>query len=662
MDINQAKDEIRYLTEQINYHNDKYYNNDEPEIEDWEYDMMLRKLEELELKFPELSLPDSPTKRVGGHAGEKFAPVVHTVPMESLHDSFSSEELIQFDRRLRLSVSNPTYVVEPKFDGLSVSAEYRNGFFVRGSTRGDGVTGEDVTENLKTIHSLPKRLKRPVPYIEVRGEVYMSTDSFEKLCKKQEEREEKTFRNPRNAAAGSLRQKNAAVTAERGLDIFVFNVQQIEGEEITSHSQSMELLKELGFAVPPLTRVCSDIEEVLDQIELIGNSRGSLPYGIDGAVIKLDNLDDRKKLGSTAKYPKWAEAYKYPPEEKDTKVLDIEINVGRTGALTPTAIFEPVIVAGTLVSRATLHNEDFIKEKDIRIGDIVTIRKAGEIIPEVVCVKEHADASKPYVFPDKCPCCGSPAVRYADESVTRCTNTDCPAQMIRNLIHFVSKDAMNIDGFGESIIELLADSGLVKSPVDIYSLTKEQISSLERLGDKSADNLLKSVEKSKDNELYRVIFALGIRHIGAKAAKLLCSHFSTIENIMNATADEISQIDGFGDIMAQSVHDYFRIDSNRALIEALKNAGVKMPPAEKKSEGEFSGKTFVLTGTLPTYTRNEAAAVIEAAGGKVSGSVSQKTDFVLAGESAGSKLDKANSLGVKVIDEEEFKTMFGIKE
>ncbi|MCR5636455.1 MAG: NAD-dependent DNA ligase LigA [Clostridiales bacterium] len=660
MTSQEAKAEILRLTKEINYHNDKYYNNDEPEIDDREYDMMLYKLEKLESEFPEFAFADSPTKRVGGSAGEKFAPVTHAVPMESLHDSFSAEELIQFDKRIRAVVPNPVYVVEPKFDGLSVSAEYRDGFFVRGSTRGDGVTGEDITENLRTVKSLPKRLKKPLPYLEVRGEVYMSFESFENLCKKQEDREEKTFRNPRNAAAGSLRQKNAAVTAERDLDIFIFNIQQIEGMDVTAHSQSMRVLKELGFPTPPMSGVYSDINDVLEHIERIGNSRGSLPYGIDGAVVKLDDFGDRTKLGSTAKYPKWAEAYKYPPEEKDTKILDIEINVGRTGALTPTAIFEPVTVAGTTVSRATLHNEDFIKERDIRIGDTVTIRKAGEIIPEVVCVKSHAENSKPYVFPNACPCCGSPAVRYADEAVTRCTNTECPAQMVRNLIHFVSKDAMDIEGLGESIIELLVNKKLVNSPVDIYSLKKEDVAALERMGDKSADNLINAIEKSKNNELYRIIYSLGIRHIGLKAAKLLCSYFSTIENIMDASFEDILQIDGYGDIMAQSVYDYFNLEATKSLIDSLRNAGVKMPPAAKKAEGEYTGKTFVLTGTLPTYTRNEAAAIIEAAGGKVSGSVSKKTDFVLAGESAGSKLDKALSLNVKIINEDEFKNMFGL--
>ena len=660
MNTQEAKAEILRLTREINYHNDKYYNNDEPEIDDREYDMMLYKLEKLENEFPEFAFPDSPTKRVGGSAGEKFAPVVHSVPMESLHDSFSSDELIQFDKRVRAVIPRPVYVVEPKFDGLSVSAEYRDGFFVRGSTRGDGITGEDITENLRTIKSLPKRLKKPLPYLEVRGEVYMSFESFDNLCKKQEDREEKTFRNPRNAAAGSLRQKNAKITAERDLDIFIFNIQQAEGITVSSHSQSMSALKELGFPTPPLSGVYSDINDVLKHIDKIGNSRGSLPYAIDGAVIKLDNLQERTELGSTSKYPKWAEAYKYPPEEKDTTIKDIEINVGRTGALTPTAVFEPVSVAGTIVSRATLHNEDFIKEKDIRIGDTVTIRKAGEIIPEVVCVKAHKENSKPYIFPNKCPCCGSPAVRYADESVTRCTNTDCPAQTVRNLIHFVSKDAMDIDGLGESIIELLVNENLIKSPVDIYYLKREDIAALERMGEKSADNLISAIEKSKSNDLYRLIYSLGIRHIGLKAAKLLCEHFSTIENIMSASCEDILKIDGYGDIMAQSVFDYFQLDATKALINALKSAGVKMPPAAKKAEGEYTGKTFVLTGTLPTYTRDEASAVIEAAGGKVSGSVSKKTDYVLAGENAGSKLEKASSLNIRIIGEDEFKAMFGL--
>ncbi|MDD5923506.1 MAG: NAD-dependent DNA ligase LigA [Clostridia bacterium] len=658
MDFATAKKEIEKLRNEIKYHNDKYYNNDAPEIDDYTYDMMLKRLEELELEYPELDAPDSPTKTVGGNAGEKFAPVVHAVPMESLHDAFSDDEMRAFDKRVRSVVSNPVYVVEPKFDGLSVSAEYVNGFFVRGSTRGDGVTGEDITENLKTIKSLPKRLKKPLPYIEVRGEVYMSESSFEKLCKRQEENEEKTFKNPRNAAAGSLRQKNASITKERDLDIFIFNIQQVEGVEISSHTESMRLLEELGFPIPPFCNSYKDIDSALEEIARIGDMRGKLGYGIDGAVVKVNDFEQRKTLGSTAKYPKWAEAYKYPPEEKETILLDIEINVGRTGALTPTGVFEPVQLAGTEVSRAVLHNADFIAEKDIRIGDTVLIRKAGEIIPEVLCVKKHAENSVPYVFPDKCPCCGSPAVRYDDESVIRCTNTECPAQIMRNLIHFVSKDAMNIDGMGEAVLETLVNEGLIETPVDIYRLKSEDIAKLERMGEKSADNLIKSIEKSKDNELYRVIFALGIRHIGVKAAKLLCEHFLSMESIVNASFEEIKSIDGFGDIMAQSVYDYFRLDGTHHLINDLRNCGVKMAPLENRvKDGMFTGKTFVLTGTLPTYKRSDAAAIIESLGGKVSSSVSKKTDYVLAGEDAGSKLTKAVSLGVAVISEDEFNAM-----
>ena len=516
MDIHEAEQRIDALRKTIDYHNDLYYNHDAPEISDFEYDRLLRELEELEEAYPALKTPDSPTNRVGGSAGEKFSPVTHAVPMESLHDSFSEAEIRDFDRRVRETVPDVKYVVEPKIDGLSVSCEYRNGVFVRGSTRGDGVTGEDVTGNLMTIRSLPKRIAGAPAFLEVRGEVYMSFRSFEELVKRQEENEETPFKNPRNAAAGSLRQKNAEITAERQLDILVFNIQQAEGVTIQSHAQGLDYLKGLGF---PTTfhSVYDDIDEVLSQIGSIGDNRGTYDYAIDGAVVKVDSFASRALLGSTAKYPKWAEAYKYPPEEKPTKLLDIEINVGRTGVLTPVGIFEPVLLAGTTVSRATLHNRDFIEERGICIGDTVLIRKAGEIIPEVLSVSEHAEGAQPYAFPTVCPSCGSP-VSQDDEAAIRCTNTDCPAQLMRHLIHFVSRDAMDIDGLGPAVLRQLSQEGLVHSPADLYRLKAEDVASLERKAEKSAGNLIAAVEKSKHNELYRLIFALGIRNIGLKAA------------------------------------------------------------------------------------------------------------------------------------------------
>ena len=661
MDIENARQKAENLREQIIYHNDRYYNQDSPEINDYEYDMLLKELEEIESEFPELITPDSPTQKVGGQAGEKFSPVEHTVPMESLHDSFSHDEIKDFAKRVNENAGNAVYVVEPKIDGLSVSAEYKNGVFVRGSTRGDGKVGEDITENLKTIKSLPMKLNKAVPYLEVRGEVYMSTDVFENLVARQEENDEKPFKNPRNAAAGSLRQKNAKITKERQLDIFVFNIQQIDGEKLTSHVQSLEYLKELGFTTLPFYYKCSDIDEVIEKIEEIGNKRGELSFGIDGAVIKVDEFEKREILGSTSKFPKWAEAYKYPPEEKETELLDIEINVGRTGVLTPTAIFAPITLAGTTVSRAVLHNGDFIKEKDIRIGDTVILRKAGEIIPEVVSVARHKENSVPFEMPKICPSCGSPVSCENGEAALRCTNTDCPAQLMRHMIHFVSREAMDIDGLGERVLRALVENSLISSPMDLYRLSKDDIMTLEKKKDKSAENLVNAIEKSKSNDLYRTVFSLGIRHIGQKAAKLLADKFRTLDNIANATIEEISSIDGFGEIMAESVYQYFQLDESKKLVEEIKLLGINTEslsaPKSVDESSPFFNKTFVITGTLPNYKRTEAAAIIESMGGKVSSSVSKKTDYVLAGEEAGSKLTKAQSLGIKIIDENEFESM-----
>lgn len=656
MDLQTARQRVEALTKELNYHNDLYYNKDISEISDFEFDQMMRELENLENEFPQLRRADSPTNRVGGSAGEKFSPVTHAVPMESLHDSFSHDELRDFDRRVREVSPNAEYVVEPKFDGLSVSCEYRGGVFVRGSTRGDGTTGEDVTDNLMTVRSLPKRLKNAPPFIEVRGEVYMSFQSFDELVKRQEENDEKPAKNPRNAAAGSLRQKNAEITAERKLDIFVFNIQQAEGVTLQSHSQSLRYLSELGFPVS-FHRVFSDIEDVIAEIERIGENRGEYGYAIDGAVVKVNDFGTREIMGSTAKYPKWAEAYKYPPEEKPTKLLQIEINVGRTGVLTPVGVFEPVTLAGTTVSRATLHNRDFIEEKNINVGDTVIIRKAGEIIPEVLSVAKKGESGEPFRFPETCPSCGSPVSRD-DEAATRCTNTDCPAQLMRHLIHFVSRDAMDIDGLGPALLEQLVAQGLVSSPADLYRLSSEKLVTLERMAQKSADNLIAAVEKSKENELYRLIFALGIRNIGLKAAKLICSYFATIDDVMNAKAEDYEAIEGFGSIMARSAVQYFELEETRRLIEELRSLGLRMKPSEQKPKGGvLTGMTFVLTGTLPTMKRSEAAKLIEAHGGKTSSSVSKKTSYVVAGEEAGSKLTKAQTLGIPILTEEELLKM-----
>ena len=659
MNIEEARAKAAELTRELNYHNDRYYNHDDPVISDYEYDAMLRDLENIEAEFPELIQLDSPTQRVGGSRGEKFSPVVHTVPMESLHDSFSHDEIREFDRRVRDVVPNPTYVVEPKFDGLSVSCEYRNGIFSRGSTRGDGTTGEDVTENLMTIKSLPKRLENAPAFLEVRGEVYMSAATFERITAEQENNGEKPFKNPRNAAAGSLRQKDAKITAKRDLDIFVFNIQAVEGAEFTTHVQTLDYLTELGFPTA-FYRSYDDIEDVIKEIEWIDEHRGDLPCDIDGAVVKVNSLADRTLLGSTAKFPRWAEAYKYPPEEKETELLDIEINVGRTGAVTPVGIFKPVLLAGTTVSRATLHNEDFIRERDIRIGDVVLIRKAGEIIPEVLSVVRHAENSTEYTFPERCPSCGSRLVKEEGEAAIRCTNADCPAQLLRHLIHFVSRDAMDIDGLGPAILELLLDRGIISSIQSIYTMDMAKIENIEGLGAKSAKNLSVAIEKSKSAEISRLVYALGIRHIGEKAAKLLCEHFLSIDAILTASVEEISEIDGFGSVMAQSVYDYFSLEETKSLISELKAAGVEMKPLEPKSKGGiFSGKTFVITGTLPTMSRKEASTLIESNGGKTSSSVSKKTDYVLAGEDAGSKLTKAQQLGITIISESDLLTMIG---
>ncbi len=654
MEFKDAKIRIAELVKIIRYHNELYYNQDAPEIEDFEYDALMRELKALEKEFPSLITPDSPTQKVGGAALKLFSPVAHKVKMESLQDVFSIEELREFGQKI--DTAKTSFSVEPKIDGLSVSLEYEDGKFVRGSTRGDGVTGEDVTANLLRIEPIPKTIDFD-GFLEVRGEVYMPRESFERLVKSQELMGEAPAKNPRNAAAGSLRQKNSEVTAKRGLDMFIFNIQQIKGKEFSSHIETLDFLKSLGFHVLPSYKRCSTIAEAIEEVERIGESRGNLPYDIDGAVIKADNLSYRDELGSTAKYPKWAVAYKYPPEEKDTVLRSIEINVGRTGALTPTAVFDPIELAGTTVSRAVLHNEDFISSKGICIGDVIRVRKAGEIIPEVLSVSQHKGENPPYKMPEVCPSCNSPVSREEGEAVIRCHNAACPAQLLRHLIHFTSRDAMDIEGLGPAVLEQLLDAELISNIVDIYTLDGNKVLELERTGEKSVNNLINAIEKSKENDLSRLIFAFGIRHIGSKAAKLISEHFLSMDAVLNAKKEDYLAIEGFGEIMAESAVEFFSLESTVDMIESLKNLGLNMQ-SNKEIKGDiFAGLTFVLTGTLPTYTRSEAGDIIESLGGKVSSSVSKKTSYVLAGEEAGSKLDKANALGVKVITEEEFNQM-----
>lgn len=656
MDFQTAQQRAQQLREQIEYYSKLYYEQDDPAISDYDFDKLMHELIDIEETYPELLTPDSPTHRVGGKASNSFAPVEHVVQMGSLQDVFSSEEVEDFDRRVRETVPNPLYVVEPKIDGLSVSLEYRDGLLVRGSTRGDGFVGEDVTENIRTIASVPLRLKEAVPYLEVRGEVYMPVASFEKVVAQQELNEEKPFKNPRNAAAGSLRQKNPKITAQRGLDIFVFNLQQVQGKEILSHKESLDWLKSLGFQVSPSYLRVDSIQKAIEEIGQIGQRRGAYSFDIDGAVVKVDDLAQRDLLGATAKFPKWAVAFKYPPEEKVTTLLDVEVKVGRTGALTPTAVFEPIQLAGTTVSRAVLHNQDFIDEKQIAIGDKIVVRKAGDIIPEVVTVAEHC-GQPVYHLPEYCPSCHTRVVREEGEAAIYCPNIECPAQLMRNLIHFASRDAMDIDGLGPALLENLVNAGWVHSPADFYELKEEEVAKLDRMGKKSAANLMASLERSKQNDLSRVIFALGIPEVGEKMAALLAQQFGTMEKLSWATLEELTAIDGFGEVVAQNIVSFFLEERNRRQIERLARAGINMESKKVKAGDTFAGMTFVLTGTLPTLKRSEAKELIESLGGKVSSSVSKKTSYVVAGEEAGSKLDKANELGIPLLSEEQLLQM-----
>ena len=654
------KERIAELTELINYHNYKYYVEDAPEISDFEFDDMLRELETLEEKYPEYKKDNSPTTRVGGEPVSAFPEVTHTVPMQSLQKAFTRSEIFDFDRRVREVVQDPEYVVEHKIDGLSVSLEYVNGELVRGSTRGDGITGEDITENVKTIRTIPLRLREPVPYLEVRGEVFMSKESFEKLNALLEETEQPLFANPRNAAAGSLRQQDSKITAKRHLDIFVFNIQRIEGVEVGSHIEGLRLLKRLGFKTILNDRVFKTIEDAYDEIIRIGEERDKLGFGIDGAVVKVNDFAARELLGSTSKFPKWAIAYKYPAERQTTVIKDIKIQVGRTGVLTPLAILETVRIAGSNVSRATLHNIDYIREKDIRINDTVVVEKAGDIIPAVVEVlkEDRSGDEKIFEMPKYCPECGAEVIREEGEAAYRCTGINCPAQRLRNIIHFVSRDAMDIDGLGASNVEKLVENGFIENAADLYYLDFKAAAELRGFGDKWAENLRASLERSKLNPLYRLIFGLGIRHIGEKAAKTLAKEYKTIDALMEADAEKMAEIYDFGGIMAESVEEFFKQPQNREFVERLKAAGVNCVDSEEESgDNRFEGKTFVLTGTLENYKRSDAAKIIEGFGGKTSSSVSKKTSYVLAGAEAGSKLTKAQSLGVTVISEEEFEEM-----
>lgn len=648
---------INELTAILNNYNYSYYVMDDPVVEDYEYDMLMQELKKLEAKYPELVLENSPTKRVGGYALNTFEKVTHTVQMASLQDVFSFEAVKEFIDKCKTELTDPLFIVEPKIDGLSVSLEYRNGIMTVGSTRGDGFIGEDVTANLKTISTIPNKLKKDVPFIEVRGEVYMPRESFFELVEKQELNDEKPFKNPRNAAAGSLRQKDPKIAAKRKLDIFVFNVQQGGDESINGHKESLDYLKSLGFKVIHSYVPCKTFDEVKNEIIHIGESRSGYPFDIDGVVIKVNDFSQRIKLGATAKYPKWAVAYKFPPEEKETVLRDIEVNVGRTGAITPVAVFDEILLAGTSVSRAVLHNQQFISDRDIRIGDTIVVRKAGEIIPEVLRSNSHAENSKPYFLPEYCPVCGTKAIRIEDESALRCPNTLCPAQLLKNIIHFASKGAMNIDGLGDAIVTLLVENKLISSVADIYDLTASKLMTLEGFKEKSANNLIGAIEASKKNEMDRIIFGLGIRNIGARAAAILCDNFNTIEKLMNASFEDINSIDGFGEVMSRNVYEALRDENMKKLIDTLIEKGLNFTYTSNVKGDKFAGKTFVLTGTLPTLKRDEAKKIIEELGGKASSSVSKKTDFVVAGEDAGSKLIKANELGIKVISEEELLKM-----
>lgn len=653
----EAKKRIEELTALLQDANYRYYVLDDPHMPDFEYDRLMRELEELEQANPELASPDSPTRRVGGEALSKFQEVVHPVPLMSLQDVFSMEELADFLEKTRNGADIP-FSVEPKIDGLSVALEYENGRFIRGATRGDGNVGEDVTENLKTIRSIPMTLESAPSRLIVRGEVYMPKKSFEKLNAAQEAAGKPPFANPRNAAAGSLRQLDPKIAAKRGLDILIFNIQLSEGVSFISHSQSLEYLKSLRFKVIPY-RLLSSVKDIQQEVAAINDRRENLPCDIDGAVVKVDDLALRERLGTTAKFPRWAAAYKYPPEIKETLVEDILVQVGRTGVLTPKAVVRPVRLAGTTVTNATLHNQDFISQRDIRIGDTVRIRKAGEIIPEIldVVLSKRPDDSQPYTLPDRCPVCGAPVERDEDGAFLRCTGAECPAQLSRNIAHFVSRDAMDIDGLGSAIVDALIEKGLVKSPGDIYDLTEDEISCLWKSGKTAARKLISAIEASKQQDLGRLIYALGIRQVGAKTGKILASHFGSMDALMDAELDELTQVPDIGEVTGKSIWEWFRQEQSIHLIHRLREAGLNFTCTRTVTDDRFAGKTIVLTGTLSRFTREEATEKIELFGGKTSGSVSKRTSFVVSGENAGSKERKARELGIPVLSEDDFLEM-----
>lgn len=653
-----AKAEIKKLVEELNEHNHRYYVMDEPTINDFEYDALMRRLIELEEQNPELIAPDSPTQRVGGAAISAFEEVTHEVPLESLNDVFSDEELKAFHEKIEQSLAEPEFTVEPKIDGLSMALIYKNGVFVKGATRGDGRVGEDVTENLKTIRSIPLTIPDAPETLIVRGEVYMPKKVFEELNAQRELRGEKLFANPRNAAAGTMRQLDPKVVAARKLDILVFNVQYVNGISFTSHSETLEYLKTRNFKVIPY-KIATNYDECVSIIHEMGDRRDEYEYGIDGAVVKVNDLTERERLGSTAKAPRWAAAYKYPPEKKETVVKDIVVQVGRTGVLTPKAVFDPVRLAGTTVTYATLHNQDNIDALDIRIGDTVLVQKAGDIIPEVLSVNKakRPEGTVPYKLPELCPVCSSPVSRDVDGAAVRCTGAECPAQQLRNIVHFASKGAMDIDGLGESLTKSLIDAGLISTAADLYELEAQSIAMLERMGKKSAENLIAAIEKSKSAGMAKLLYALGIRQVGEAAAKLLARRFGDMDALKAATAEELTNINDVGATTAAYITEWFANPQSEHLLSRLKAAGVSMTAIEDRVDSRFEGMTFVLTGTLSQYTRDEAKTIVERLGGKVSGSVSKKTTVVLAGESAGSKLTKAQELGIKIIDEAEFAEM-----
>ena len=659
MELEQARKRAEELRVIIEKNNRLYYDQDAPELEDFEYDALNRELKQIEAEYPELVTASSPTQHVGGTASSKFSKVTHAVKMESLQDAFSFDELREFDTRVREAGIRPEYVVEAKIDGLSVSLEYRMGQLVRGSTRGDGVVGEDVTENIMTIKDIPHELPDAPDFLEVRGEVYMPHSAFFKL-KEQQELEDKTpFKNPRNAAAGSLRQKDSKITAERGLSIFVFNLQQCEGRTFKTHRETLDYIKSLGFPVSPRYSVFENIEDAIKEIEAIGGARGTLEFDIDGAVIKVDDLSQRERLGNTAKFPKWAAAYKYPPEIKPTVVEDIVVQVGRTGVLTPKAVVRPVRLAGTTVTNATLHNQDFIRERDIRIGDTVLIRKAGEIIPEIleVDLSKRPEGTAAYHLPDRCPVCGAPVEQDEDGAFLRCTGAECPAQLSRNIAHFVSRDAMDIDGLGAAIVDALIEKGLIKSPADIYYLTLDDVKSLWKAGSTAAKKLLAAIEASKEQDVSRLIYALGIRQVGAKTGKVLASAFRNLDGLMAASVEELTEVPDVGAVTAENIYQWFRQEQSAHMVERLRQAGVNFESKRVITDARFAGKTFVLTGALSKFTREEATEKIELLGGKASGSVSKKTSFVVVGENAGSKERKARELGISILTEDEFLEM-----